>query len=349
MKKIFFLAVFIFSLCLTNTGLAKYYLAPKIHSFNNSHKLLLSSTSESASSIFENNLNSDISFHQIPAQYHLSYDSVSMPAGQPNMGLLGLTYRLNFKNWFYAGVVGFGAVKGEQGGLFVLGLSGGIQHHLFNTPVMFDVGMDAGGGGGHTSLVGNGLMLRPHAGLLYDFRYFQAGLDYTQVKFPDGQISSSQISIAVNIPTAIDYANPNLAGEEITSLNDLDFKQLGTLYFNRFYFAPLLQIYFPANGTKDTTGRVADGRLTQIGIEVGKFFNSRFSNVFAFLKAGGAFSGEHNGYMDVLGGLGYQWQVYRSFYMIGSMGVGAGGGGNVNTGGGVLLQPEAGFALQLTQ
>ena len=156
----------------------------------------------------------------IPAAGRFSFELVNMPDNKERkMGLVGVNYLLDFNEWFYGGVAGYGAASGERGGLFVLGFEAGVKHQLFSH-FIGNAGIYAGGGGGRTSLVGGGLMLRPHAGIAYDFDYFQLGLDLSKVRFPDGAINSTQVALNLTIPTSVTYdANFNPRLNHVTYVN----------------------------------------------------------------------------------------------------------------------------------
>lgn len=311
--------------------------------------VLLGGTACSLSFAASSETPSLISLRQMPTQYAFSLESIQMPNRESNMVLLGASYQIKPLSWFYTGMVGFGAVRGQHGGLFVLGATAGLQPPIIEDMLVGDLGIDAGGGGGQQSGVGNGLMFRPHVGLLYNFGLFQLGVTYSKVKFPGGKIDNNQYGAELIIPTGLDYADPSYGGTLVRSIKDIDLKELGYLYFENFYLAPLIQNYFQASGTKDTGGSISDGQIGQAGIEAGEFLAIPHYRPFIFIKAGGAFHGDHNGYMDVLGGAGYRWLLVRSLFLNGRLAAGAGGGGNIDTGGGFLVQPSVGLEWQFSR
>lgn len=66
------------------------------------------------------NLDSTFQLRRLSAQYRVSFESINMPDDQEPMGLFGVKYLADVKPWFYVGVVGYGALSGNQGGLFSL-------------------------------------------------------------------------------------------------------------------------------------------------------------------------------------------------------------------------------------
>jgi hypothetical protein len=145
--------------------------------------------------------------HKQPGFFRFSYDQVKMPQQIKDMGLLGVNYFADITPHIYAGVGTYASVTGNQGGLFTLGVGAGI-HHEFARHWWGDAGMYVGGGGGRASLVGGGLMLRPHIGIAYDWKKLRTGLHYSYIDFPDGEIRSHQIGLSIDIPWDFYYLFP---------------------------------------------------------------------------------------------------------------------------------------------
>jgi len=277
--------------------------------------------------------------------FRFSFDEVNMPDGTDDMGLLGINYFADLTPEIYGGIGGYGSITGTQGGLFVLGVAGGIHKQLF--PHWWgDVSFFAGGGGGRSSVVGGGLMLRPSIGLAYSWSLARLGLHYSYITFPSGKIHSQQIGADLDIPVDFYYVSAKDLGNalfEFKNIHLFDGKYLG---FQRNDFSILLQAYDQKSGTKNVYGSVQDETMGIIGAELDHYLTDK---VFWWVKAGGAFSGNTNGYMDVLGGLGYHYMPgLYSLALVPQLGIGAGGGGNVDTGGGVLINPQLGLEVPLS-
>lgn len=280
-----------------------------------------------------------------PSFFRFSFDEVSMPQNIQPMGLLGINYFADITPNIYAGVGGYGAVTGSQGGLFVLGIEGGLHHEFF--PHWWgDAGVFAGGGGGRSSLVGGGLMLRPHAGIAYQWSWARLGIHYSYVKFPSGFIHSSQVGLDFDIPWDFYYVSASDINSGVFTLPDIKLPLDKFLFLRRNDFGLLVQAYKQKPGTKNNAGMVQDGTIGLVGAELDHYITD---NGFWYVKAAGAFSGIPNGYMDVLGGLGYHWGLgSHGFALVPQFGIGAGGGGMVETGGGVLIQPQLGVEWPLS-
>ncbi len=276
--------------------------------------------------------------------FSFNFDEIKMPAKIPKMGLLGMNYFANITPVLYGGIGAYGSVTGSQGGLFVLGFGGGLHKEIARN-LWGDVGFFAGGGGGKASLVGGGLMLRPHIGLSYAWHAVRLGLHYSYVNFPSGQIHSSQLGLDFAIPFDFYYIAPPFKENSLLKLDDIFISCNKFLDFQLLDFALIMQEYKQHPGTRGVNGALQDGTIKLIGAELDHYFKNQF---FWSLKAAGAFGGIPNGYMDILGSLGYHWSLPYGFALIPQIGAGAGGGGNVDTGGGILIQPQLGIEFPIS-
>ncbi|MCL5260304.1 MAG: hypothetical protein M1561_01275 [Gammaproteobacteria bacterium] len=295
----------------------------------------------------EKNIIPDKNFQlsKLETNWRFNFDSVKMPSpGESNMGLLGISYLANINKWLYAGFGGYGSVTGERGGLFVLGFETGLQYEIFKN-IYLSAGIYTGGGGGGSSLVGSGLMLRPRVGLAYDFKYFKIGVDLSNVRFPDGKINSTEAAINLSFPGSFFYSTPENTFKQFSTLENVTFDCPGLLNFSKNVISLIEQNYFTPNA-----GTIKNAfSIGLIGIEVDHFLTK---HGFAYLKSAGGFAGKHNGYMDLLGGFGYEFAMpflSPRISIIPRVGAGAGGGGNVEVGGGILTEPSLGIKYQLSK
>lgn len=285
--------------------------------------------------ITTDNPNNTLKLQDLAGFFRFNFDNITMPEKFQNMGLFGINYFANITPNIYGGVGAYGSIRGGQGGLFTLGLGGGFLHKIGQT-WSSDLGMYVGGGGGRSSLVGGGLILRPYIGINYIWQPLRFGLYYNYVTFPSGKIHSQQIGIDLDM-LANFYYLPASANFPIC----YDFRHIllpkgRYLNFQRNDFMLLLQMYPQKRGTKNVNGELQDGTIALVGAELDHYVNDKF---FWSIKTAGAFHGIPNGYMDVIGGLGYRHSLgIHTFAIIPQVGIGAGGGGEVNTGGGVLVQ-----------
>ena len=261
------------------------------------------------------------------------------------MGLLGLNYFADITPLIYAGVGTYASVTGTQGGLFTLGVGAGL-HHEFARGWWGDLGVHVGGGGGRSSLVGGGLLFRPHIGIAYDWKGLRTGLHYSYIDFPDSEIRSQQIGMTIDIPWDFYYLLAHKDKKVSWDRDDLPLPPERHLAFQRNDFALFLQAYRQQPGTRNVYGEVQDETIGLIGAELDHYLTPQ---VFWWIKTSGAFRGNPNGYMDLLGGLGTRWALgSKGFALVPKFGAGAGGGGKVDTGGGILLQLQLGAEYSLT-
>jgi hypothetical protein len=275
----------------------------------------------------------------IDARTRLGGEAVHMPDGT-RIGLVGLTELFSLGNewWFGPGV--YGAMSGRRGGLFVPGAEVAWSHP-FNGWLGVDAGLFAGGGGGANAPVGGGLMLRPHVDLVFHpFDGIYTGPTWSVVRFVNGEIDSHQFGWMLNVSSSFrvrpaDRIEPGVQTDGHAT--GFGFERLDMT---------VTQLH-PRNSTHLSTGQP----LTQdIGL-VGMRFENRVgdSPMWFGIEAAGAAKGGVAGYAEVLGTGGLHWPLGServTFDLRGS--VGAGGGGDIDTGGGLLLKGAAGATVRLT-
>lgn len=288
---------------------------------------------------------SSLTLFNQPGFFRFSFDNVKMPNNISDMGLVGFNYFADFTPNVYGGIGTYGSATGSQGGLFTLGVGAGVHAPLVAN-WWGDMGLHVGGGGGRASLVGGGLLVRPHVGIAYDFQWMRLGVHYSYIDFPDGDIRSHQIGLNLDFPYDFYYLRFHDAKSSLFSFKDISLFNHKNLAVYRNDFALLLQTYQQRSGTKNVAGDVQDGTISLVGAELDHYMSD---SLFWSLKASGAFHGIPNGYMDILGGVGYHYNLGTSgIAFVPQFSAGLGGGGNVETGGGILIQPQLGIQVPLT-
>ena len=288
-------------------------------------------------------LDQSLQLNDLSTIWRLSFDSIKMPDNDGSMGLLGFYYLAKVSPFINGGIVGYSAISGNQGGLFVLGIEGNIYHRLISK-LWINYGLFVGGGGGKVG-TGNGSMIRSQIGLSYDFEIFKVGANYSYVSFPDSRIQGKQVGLSIAIPTKFYYTNPNFIGRTINDLNMLNHSS-SNIVFNRIYMGIIVKNYFQKVATKNTFGEVQDNTIWLTGFELGRFMTK---NTYILLKTSGAFKGNPHGYMDFLAGIGYNYPFIPKYLSLtGKITAGSGGGGYVETGGGLLVETNIGLTLNFT-
>ena len=267
-----------------------------------------------------------------------------IPFKEPNMGLTGIHYNLFLNNSFYTGIGLYGSIAGIRGGFFTLGVNAGLKKY-FSDKLYIDTGFHFGGGGGAGAPDGGGAFILPHFNLGYDFKNLSINGGWSYVNFfDDGLIKGHQLNIALEIPLDFEYADYKSAEEEInlegfknSSWNVKPKRNSLMVHFNN------LKVLSKA---KSTTGEVLEGKTIKLaGFEFTSYLNE---NWFTFLKVDGAYDGIRAGYMDVLLGGGYHLSMNKNrTNILAKFGIGAGGGGGVDTKGGFLIYPDISIEQQL--
>ena len=280
----------------------------------------------------------------------IDYLSVKMPLdedGNPeeNMGLTGIHYNLLFSDSFYAGLGFYGSIHGKRGGLFTLGINAGVKKNL--TDFLFlDTGFHFGGGGGAGAPDGGGAFILPHLNLGYQFKNFSASAGYSYINFFDkGNINSSQINFRIQVPISVD--NTSFNNKE----KSYNFNRLKESSWNqnskRLSLTLHLNNLSPYGKSKFTDGvTLKDKTIRLAGFNLNSYLND---NWFVFFKADGAYHGIRGGYMDIIIGGGYHLAFNKSrTNILTKFGIGAGGGGGVDSAGGFLIYPDISIEQHIT-
>ncbi len=267
----------------------------------------------------------------------IDFLSIKMPGNESNMDFTGLHYNLKLNDWSYAGVGFYSAVGGIRGGFFTLGINAGIQQKI-TEKLFIDTGFHFGGGGGVSAPDGGGAFILPHLNLGYDFKHFSTTAGYSYINFFDGgAINSSQFNIAVQIPLSFQTTNFK---ERENSFTVGNFKNSSwNILSNR------ISLLVHLNNLAVTKGTYKDKTIHLAGFELNSYLNK---NVFFFVKADGAYHGIKAGYMDLFLGGGYHLSMNKNrTNILAKFGVGAGGGGGVDTKGGFLIYPDISIEQKL--
>ncbi|MED5620172.1 hypothetical protein [Ideonella sp. BN130291] len=271
----------------------------------------------------------------LPASALLGVERLELPGGE-RMGLVGAGYVMELRPGWWLGPAVYGAATGRRGGLFTWGAEVQRRWRLGDS-FGIAAGLYAGGGGGAAAPVGGGLMLRPHADFMFDFGGWQAGLSASHVRFPSGNIRSTQLGLQLMVEDRFAFAPPGHGGERVA------FSGRGGIGADRMH--PTAGVY--------THRKDATGTLGYVGLRLEQQATPVLA---ATLEAAGAASGGADGYMEALAGLSAQWPVFGPSLRLGVRGAaGLAGGGAVHTGGGPIAkaavvarwQPSPAYSVDL--
>lgn len=271
-----------------------------------------------------------------PAQIRLGIERTTLP-GDEHMGLVGTSYMIGLGGGVMAGPAAYGAISGRRGGLFTTGAEVAWQRRIAG-PLTLDVGFYAGGGGGGNAPVGGGLMLRPHVDLLWDFGPFLAGVSASRVRYANGRIDSHQLGLVWSAKSSFRYVPRDRIGErsDISGRSGMGFDRIHAVF----------GVYDPRGDSRRVSGRPIDRRIGFVGTRLERAIDD---HAYWGLEAAGAGGGGVGGYAEYLGTLGTETTFWNRVTLGTRVALGMGGGGDVDTGGGLLLKAAAYSTVRLTR
>ncbi|MBL1437264.1 MAG: hypothetical protein COB08_013825 [Rhodobacteraceae bacterium] len=254
--------------------------------------------------------------------FRLGVDSLSYNQSAIE-GLSGMSLFVVSPRGYYFGESIYSAALGQGGGFFVGGAEFGKT-----TPIgerfFWDASLFIGGGGGAAQVPGDGLMLRPqvHAGVTFGRMRLGAGVAWTRVS--GSEISSP--SFGVTLSRQLDLALVSGGGTG----GRTEFSQMRVRY----------RPYIPLGSTK------RNGQPLQVMHLIGgEMIFAESEQRETFIVAVGAVAGDAEGYAD--------WQLGQRFLLgqgafrpYAEAAIGIGGGGAVETGGGLIASIGAGLRWQ---
>lgn len=260
----------------------------------------------------------------LPITTSFGFETLRLPQGE-HMGLAGGSLLFDIGSDWAVGPAVYGAATGRRGGLFVGGVE--LQRRWWlGEGLSLATGLFAGGGGGAAAPVGGGLMLRPAVTLWKDLGpTLQAGLSWSSVRFPSGQIASQQVGVLLAWRREFRYFADTDTGSSAGAATGAS----TGLGFDRI--AATATSYRLTGGSArhfDLAGARAERRSRTDGLAWG-------------LEAAAAAKGDAAGYMEILGTGAYSVAPLPSWRVGVRAGAGLAGGGAVPTGGGVIAKAAA--------
>jgi hypothetical protein len=268
------------------------------------------------------------------AHARLSLEGIRFPQGE-QVGLLGTSYLVDVPsvNGLALGPAVYGAITGHRGGFFTVGGEAAWRHAIAG-PLGIEVGLYAGGGGGAGAPVGGGLMLRPHADLLWDLGPAAVGISVSRVRFPNGSIDSTQVGFVLDAINDFRYVPASELGTPVRAGGR------SGLGFDRVQI--VAGAYRLQHDIALQDGTQAPGSFGLFGVRAEQAFTA---NTYWGLEANGATQSRVSGYAEYLGLLGYETEaISRQLNLGARIALGMGGGGGIPTGGGLLVK-AAGYGI----
>ncbi|MEP7302127.1 MAG: hypothetical protein ABI699_11405, partial [Caldimonas sp.] len=243
------------------------------------------------------------------------------------------------------GPAAYGAVSGNRGGFFTLGGEAAWRQRLFG-PVGIELGLYLGGGGGGGTPQGSGLMLRPHADLVWDLGAVALGISLSRLRFSNGLVDSTQLGLVVNASNDFRFVPAGRLDQPVRAGGRAG------LGFDRVQF--VAGTYRPPSGRLLLDGTPLPRTIGLLGVRAEQSWG-RYG--LWGVEAHRAARDGVGGYAELLGSVGLETELVRERLTVGGrLSLGAGGGGSVSTGGGLLgkaavysivrLSNELGVALE---
>ena len=269
----------------------------------------------------------------VPSSHaRIGFERIQFPGDGPRVGLVGTTYLVDVdeSSGISIGPSVYGAVSGGHGGFFGLGGELAWRHRLIG-PVGVELGVFAGGAGGGGAPRGSGLMIRPHADVVWDLGAAAIGASLSRVRVSDGRIDSTQVGLLVNVNSDFRFipagrlGDPTLGGGR------------SGLGFDRIQLVG--GAYRTPEGKTLNDGTPLPRTISTIGVRAEQGWGG---NAFWGLEANRAGRGGVGGYAEYLGTVGVEREVVRDALTVGArVAAGMAGGGGVSTGGGLLVKAGA--------
>ena len=263
------------------------------------------------------------------AHARVGFERIRLPGESARLGLVGTSYLVDV-----AGIEGlslgpavYGAVSGDHGGFFNLGGEVAWRRRLFG-PLGVELGFYAGGGGGGRTPAGGGLMLRPHADLVWDLGALSLGVSLSKVRFPNGRIDSTQLGLVVNASNDFRFVPAERLGAPVVSGGRAG------IGFDRIQLVG--GTYRSRSGSTLQNGDPMPRTIGTIGVRAEQAWGG---HGFWGVEANRAGRGAVGGYAEYLGTVGVEHELMRDRLTVGArLALGMAGGGGVATGGGLLAK-----------
>lgn len=265
-----------------------------------------------------------------PAAVETNWTAMKMPDGG-RAAFASISYLMALDDDWGFGPGAYGAAKGNYGGIFTVGFTGQRRWRL-NRQTHLAASLYVGAGGGLSSQqlrFGGGLMLRPELALRTEVGAWYSGVGVSQIRFPSGNVKSG-VGLSFSLGRSLGFASfsPDDAGRpgRATQRTGLGFDEI----------ALTGGFEYPRAVSRDRNGAPRTQRVGKAGADLRQYL---VEGSWWGIEAAGAAQGGADGYMEVLGQIGQDWALTSPRLRIGGqLGAGLAGGGNLDTGPGLLLR-----------
>ncbi|MDP2760546.1 MAG: hypothetical protein Q8O64_09120 [Sideroxyarcus sp.] len=249
---------------------------------------------------------------------------------QRNLQQVGVEWKsyLGSHTFFRAETVG--AMGGSSAGYMHLMAGLGTEYALSEN-MTAEASLNLGGGGGGGVDTGGGLLAEATLGVrrnIFDAWFMKAAVGH--VTAPNGKFSGTTYSMGLGR----DFG--------ISSRRHHDSADPYRLDYHPIRMRATQQTYFGRGSGWRTR---PDKNVSNLGVQVDYFISP---NVFLTGQGLAAYAGDAGAYMTGLVGMGYRWVLTDRFFAEGEALAGAGGGGGLNVGSGLVNQLNIGIGYQLS-
>lgn len=249
---------------------------------------------------------------------------------QRNLQQVGIEWKSYLGSHTFVRAETVGAMGGGSAGYMHLMAGLGTEYAL-SEHMTAEVSLNLGGGGGGGVDTGGGLLAEATMGVrreIFDAWFLKAAVG--RVTAPTGQFSGTVYSMGLGR----DFGISSRRHHDPADLYRLDYHPIRIRATQQTYFG------------RDSDWRtLPDKNISNLGVQVDYFINP---NVFFTGQGLAAYTGDAGAYMTGLVGIGYQWVLTDRFFAEGEALVGAGGGGGLNVGSGLVNQLNLGIGYRLS-
>ena len=253
--------------------------------------------------------------------------------------LIGIQFDKFFTPNFYASLEFNGAYAGGVDGYMSYFIGGGMSLPIIKNRLFYDLRLLAGPSGGGAVATGGGASFQVETGLgIQFFKDYQLKVVAGKTFAPGGSLDAFHYDVVLGKTIEVfgGVSDKNKANFNVKS-DDLHLQDYSFSTFNRTYFPPNLL---------DKSNIKYDHSFNLIGFEVAKRLNDHFSLVGSTVWA---YQGSYGAYGEGWLGMIAHQELKNDWEINGKLMVGAGGGGGISLGSGLLSQYTAGVEKKVSE
>lgn len=286
-----------------------------------------------------------IQLEEKPARWRFSIEALDVQ-GVGDGSLAGVHYEL--LDLFdlpglYGGVGAYGALTGDLGGFFAGGLNVGWRRPLIEH-FSVEIGAFAGAGGGGAAAEGtSGLVLRPFLALDHQFERYAVRVEVSNTRLADSDFDEFSISLGLTVPVRFLTGRVRSGWTAPISIDALEFE--------RWELESGLLELSPTSGSSRQDGTPYTEDILMGGVRLNATLDD---HSHLPIEAWGALEGDVAGFRALMAGYGRHGPILDSVlpgvltWELEVLG-GLAGGGNTDTGGGLVLEASAGLRARLAR